>query len=152
MAYKRAMKYLAVSPKTTTELVQYLMKSGVQNSIAESIIIAFTEKGWLNDLTYSQRFIEKAFHEKKKGRLWIEQALLRKGINEDVVNVAFTEYEDMDTFVEVDEALNFARNAILSNRFKSGNILQKLFQTLSRRGYSQETIERVFRELNLDLS
>jgi regulatory protein len=150
--YKRALKYITASPKTSAELSRYLTKCGFHQSSIETVLNQFILKGWLDDLSFSQRFIEKAVREKKKGRIWIEQALLKKGVESDVITSAFTDHLEIDEFTELNEALQFAKKTLLSSRFSSGSIPQKMFQTLARRGYSDEIIEQVFRALKLDLS
>lgn len=102
-----AARKLTARSMTIEEMRSYLLKKGFEKEETESMIAMLREDGYLNDSRYCMEYFEYAFAKNKsRKRVFVE--LRKKGVADDVIEIAFDDYE-ADDEVEFDE-LKMARN------------------------------------------
>lgn len=147
-AYIRAVKYVSYRARTSHELYVFLLSKGVSEHDVEKIITRFKENLWLDDTEYARRFIEQSLKHKSKGKTWIRQALIRKGID---MNVIHQVLQEIDDDCELAEAVSFARKKWVKAEPSNIYLTQKLFQSMTRRGYSIEIIKKALHQLKIEI-
>lgn len=103
------------------------------------------EKGLLNDRAFAKLWIGDRISLKPAGKGLIVRELRAKGIAEDMIEAAFAEYKDL--FDEAELAGPLARRKIASLKgLDPERSKRKVFDFLSRRGFSQNTIWKVIKD------
>jgi regulatory protein len=147
-AYQQAIKYLSYRARTSKQIVDYLCKKGHSESVISSIISQLISRRWIDDKEYAMRFAEQSIFKKHKGQIWIKQMLLRKGIDVVIIQDVL---ENVDNQLVIDEAIAFASKKLSSSSIQKGNTVQKLYQSLMRRGYNHEVIHQVFNTIKIEI-
>ena len=75
----------------TAELREYLRKKGFADAEVKSVIEMLTEDGYLDDSRFCREYFGYAFS-RNKGRNRVFAELRRKGVDEEVISMAFDDY------------------------------------------------------------
>lgn len=161
-----ALAYLEHRDRTCNEMQLYLQRKEYSIEEIKETIEYLVDMGYLCDETYVKKYIDYSIS-KSKGFFKIKIELIKKGINEDLINVLLEESEYLDIENEkqraMSEALKMLKNFEKSNYYINNSDehfdaekykeIQKLKAKIGRRlnslGYSNQivfsTINKLFK-------
>ena len=91
--YDSALRRLSAQPRTEFELRKYLNDKGFMNSEIDDVISEFLSCGYLDDAAFCADYFRYAFG-KGWGRKRIVSELKKKGVDAEVIQNAFADYEE----------------------------------------------------------
>ena len=161
---KNGLRYLSKFETTETQFKSFLKKKidvfnpNLRASKKKEFIHIITEKmkklNYINDLRYSEIKAEKIFNSGCSKKL-LKFKLNEKGINDDIIEKISNKYFS-DKLGEVQSALIFSKKKKIGifyqkqiDKNDASNLKNKWFGTLARRGFSYETVKKVFEIENL---
>jgi regulatory protein len=141
-AYRAALKFLGRRPRTRKEVLEKLTGLGFALDVTHSVVAALIEQGYVDDSEFARRWVEERVVSRKKGRLYVQCELERKGVAREQIARAFDQLEEG---AEAEGAFD-----LLCRRWPltSGDPAVKkrrLVQYLLRRGYAPSVIRQAFR-------
>ncbi len=130
---QRTLEWLLLRPHSTRELRDYLYRKQVEKELANAWVEEFTEKKYLDDLSFSRWFAEGRRRKNKSTRA-IRSELASKGISSVTIQSVVTELESADGSKKsekevLSELINKLRNR---SRYQDE---QKLIQYLLSKGF-----------------
>ena len=126
-------------------MAQRLKQKGHRGFIIAQVIDDLEEKKFLDDKAFARLWIGDRISLRPSGRSFIERELRAKGLKDDVIDAAFGEYEG--AFDEYEIASPLARKKIAALKGADDErSKKKVFDFLSRRGFSYNTIWRIIKE------
>jgi regulatory protein len=138
-AYLRALRYLTSRQRTVKEIERYLARHKYEPAIVEEVVIRIKEQGYIDDERFSKALAEERLAAHGKGKRWIKQELLRKGIDRTLVQETLSGIEENS---ELESASEIARKRwkTMSGKGDAKDGRRKLAAYLARRGYSSGVI------------
>ena len=135
--FSKALSYISSRLKTEKQMKTYLLGKGYSFNTVNEAIEKLKEYGYLNDEYYAKTFAEIA--SKNKGKLYVKQQLLFKGVKGEIVNNLM---QTMDSDIEACQivASKWLKNKTLPLDKKDK---EKLYRFLLSRGFEYETIRHV---------
>lgn len=136
-----AVRFLARHDRTVAQVEQFLASKGASPTQVGQTVRRLSDFRYLNDQTYARRWVDNRLASRPCGRERLKAELQAKGIAEAVADQVMA-----DVFREIDEEELAHRSLEAAQR--RGRRLTS-FQTahfLRRRGFSEETIDRMIRE------
>ena len=144
----RAYSYLGLRSRTKKEMETYLAQKAEIYSYGPEIIQAFIdhliEQGYLNDRKFIDIYVLARQGIKQKGTSVLKNELLQKGIERELIDQYFDENPQNE---DVLAAKLFHK---IISRYSSNTPLErnkKIYNYLSRRGFSYDTIRKTIEEL-----
>lgn len=140
-----ALKYLGYRSRTKKQLYDYLKRKGFEDPVVDKTIEKMQEYGFLNDEEFALRWVESRKTGRPAGRRKIAYELKAKGIDEETLESALNTLTEEE---EQEQALKLAEKASL--RYKhlpSRERMARISQTLMRRGFGWDIVERALRQL-----
>lgn len=144
-AKSNALKFIERSYKTEKEIKEKLQSRGYAEEVISRVMEFLKEYAFIDDAKYAQMYVNDRI--KNKGRNKIKYDLIRKGIDEDIIN---TKINGVDSEEELNTALELGNkkyNSIIKREQDERKIKQKLSQFLVSRGYTWEIANKVLRVL-----
>lgn len=151
---KYAIDYLSKYSSSKTNL-QRILRSKVRrlniekkdkyifyNSI-EKIINDLEKKNYINDSHYVSSKISFFFYQ-GKSKIFIKSYLIQKGIEKNIIDKIFQEFEEVNYNWEIESAKIFAKKKKLS-KYAIDKV--KIFSKLARAGFSYEISKKIFDDL-----
>jgi regulatory protein len=141
---KTALNYLAICPRSATEMERYLRKKEFDLILVREIVDGFRNSGYLDDADYAARYISNKLSKKLVGKNLLFNELMKKGIPRNVIRQALKESESIHG--NFDEVLVIAEKkyGILKNK-KNG--ISKLAYFLHSRGFDAELVNAVINRI-----
>ena len=140
---RKALNYLSIRSRTVEEMKNYFNRKGFSNDIANSVLFELHEKGYLDDLEFSKKYIHQKLKKKDIGKNLIKGGLYKKGVSRKIVDLAISEVEFIDN---LDDLYKLAIGKI--NRIKvKKNIASKLVFYLKQRGFETNGIRIIIERL-----
>ena len=137
-AVERVCYLLKSSDKSEQELRQYL-KDGYYPGEAIDYAIEFLKKHrYINDEEYGRRYVE--YHSAKKSKRQIQYELQRKGLTKEAVSDILEEHP-VDEEAQIRD---YMRKKRLEPEAMTQEERRKAMAALGRKGFSFETVNRVF--------
>lgn len=142
-ATEKAMNLLLQQDRTFKELQERLYKAGFSEQASDYAMNYVTGFGYIDDLRYACNYI--AFHKKTRSRKELRYKLLNKGVEPDVLAVAFEEYDTDDEHEAIQHLIQKRlKGKLLSEmEYEERN---KIIAYLARKGYALPAIKRIMRE------
>jgi Uncharacterized protein conserved in bacteria len=149
--YDSALRRLSAQPRTEFELRKYLNDKGFMNSEIDDVISEFLSCGYLDDAAFCADYFRYAFG-KGWGRKRIVSELKKKGVDAEVIQNAFADYEEENPVDERtiarQEAEKILRMADISGEEPvPEKVLGRIARRLASYGYSPEIIYGIIGEL-----
>ncbi|MDD2646553.1 MAG: RecX family transcriptional regulator [Patescibacteria group bacterium] len=142
-AMQKCFLWLGIRPRSEKELRDKLKEKKFDPQIVNQTIKQIEELGYLNDKEFTRMFIEM---KKSKGKIFIQQELRRKGIEQKIIKDALENYYPLEE--EIESALRLAERKIKSYKnLPNYKIKQKLAQYLAGRGFNWGVVSQVFEKL-----
>ncbi|CUS97318.1 regulatory protein [Candidatus Kryptobacter tengchongensis] len=154
-AKETAYKFLSHKPRTQKEVEERLRQKGFDKNVISKVVQEIKNYGFINDLEYARNFVFDRIKSKTLGKVALKQALLAKGISNDIIEQVLSERENIvDEFEIALELANQKLKQIKSSKKKKrtkNEQKRKIYEFLARRGFSWDVINRVMREIFNDL-
>ena len=142
-----AMFLLSKKDRTKKEIIDKLKDKDYDDEIIYSVLDKLEEYNYINDEVYCEKYINDKTKFSKYGINKIKSKLYLKGVDKDIIS---KEIVKIDNDLEIENALALSKkklNSIKENdKYK---IKAKLSNHLIAKGFSYDTIRKVFLELNL---
>lgn len=143
-ALQVAYMYLSQQLRSTYEVKQKLRQAEVDENTIELIIERLTAEHLIDDLAFAQSLVRTLAKTSLKGPRIVQQTLIQKHIEPDVVTIALTEYQvewqvENATKLYLQLAKRYQKLAGFAKE-------QKLSQSLFQKGYSQTIIQQVMQD------
>jgi regulatory protein len=137
---QRVYAFVSIRPRSEWEMKSWLKRKKVDPSTQELIIEKLHTLSLLNDLDFAKWWIEQRNTFRPKGAAFLKHELRKKGVPVSIISQAVAE-------TPIDEEV-LARTLVEKkirtlSRYPSDVQSQKLFDYLSRRGFSLSIIRRV---------
>jgi len=137
---------LTYRPRSCREVRDKLKRKKYREELIEEVIGQLHKLGFLDDGKFAHSWMESRLLNKPIGRRLLEQELRQKGIDgeiiEEVIQDAFSKYNEEDL------ALTLARKRLkIYSELNDITRKRRLYSYLGRRGFSLETISRIFERL-----
>ncbi|WP_010269370.1 regulatory protein RecX [Paenibacillus senegalensis] len=143
-AYLHGLQLIGRRPHAVQELVTKLVDRGYGKHTVDAAVIRLKELGYLDDLVFAKLWTEHRLIRQHKGKQWVKQELMQKGVSSKHIE------EAMGQFAEEDEFDGAMQLGVKKWRQVKGDHLEKKRKTsayLWRRGYSPAIVQKVVREL-----
>lgn len=142
---EKVFRFLSYRPRSEQEIKNYLNKKEVGEETQKIILQRLKESNFLDDLEFARWLVRQRSQRKPKGRLFLKNELLQKGVKPELVNEVLKERTPSE---EMSHAESLAKKKLV--QLKGQGYLekkQKLFSYLSRRGFDFETITQAIDKL-----
>ncbi|WP_309122957.1 RecX family transcriptional regulator [Paenibacillus sp.] len=148
-AYVKAVRWLGNRPRTEKEIRTYLVRKEYEPSAIDDCVRRLTEQRYVDDERFSRSLAEERLQRQGKGKQWIKQELLQKGVAKATVQEAVG---DIDPEEEKASATTVARKRwrTLSGQEDRVAAKRKLYAYLARRGFSAAAVREAVREATAD--
>lgn len=142
----RALHLLNTMGRTEMQLRQKLLDSEYPEDIVEEVLEYVKSFGYVDDVNYSKNFI--LSRKEKKSKLEIRMLLQKKGVANDIIDIAMEECLGKDdTINAIKEIL---RKRKIDPKHSDPKEVQKAFGYLMRKGFRYEDIKNAFSELDYE--
>ncbi len=141
-AFDRSLLILSYRANSSGEMRQKLSKN-FEKPIIDKVICRLEKSGLLNDKEFAQHFAE----DSKKGKRLVRLELQKKGIDKETIEQVIQEKDDA---IELENAKKAAEKVLKKyEKEDSQTKKQKLYENLSRRGFSYDIFKKVVIEMNI---
>ncbi len=139
-------KLLSRRMYTRKEIYNKLQSRKYSEKVIQDVISLMEEYGYTNDKKFAEEWIESRMRTKPKGKIALRQELMRKGIDESIIEHALESKIEGSKLFET--AMELARRKIKSyNKDDALTAKRKLMNFLTRRGFDFETINNIVEEV-----
>ena len=140
-----ALRLLSFSPRSIEELRKRLALKKYAPEIVAQVVELLKKQGFLNDKKFAELFAQSRVHSRPAGKKQLAFDLQKKGLSKEVVAGAMANLGDYDEKKAAKELVfgRFQRMSGISDEKKKARI----FGFLKRRGFSNDVIFPVLREL-----
>lgn len=132
-AYNRAIGYLAIRPRSTKEVRDYLWRKQYEPAIAERVMQRLDEKGYLRDAAFARSWVQSRALAKPVSKRRLQMELQQKGIVEQERLDAMQSYDERAALLRIIEKK--------SRQSKYANNRQKFVEYLARQGFNFDLIQ-----------
>ena len=142
--YNKVLHYIDFKPRSKKEVYNYLLNLDVDEKSINEIIQKLIKIQYLDDERYAQSYILELIR-KSKGRLYILQNLLNKGIDQDLIQKYLNEYSFDEEKKNALKIVNKFISSIQKNPIKKQKM--QITNKLLQEGYSFDIINYVLGEI-----
>lgn len=133
-----ALKLLSYRGRSEKELGDRLRRKGISETVISSVLRYLKETGLVNDMTLAEALKREAIYTKMLSRTSARHYVLGKGIPREIVESVFGDGDTGDS----ETALRFVDKRLRSLKHYPPEVIRRrLYNLLSRRGYSYDTIK-----------
>ena len=138
-----AVRYLAVRDRTSAQVRDYLQRKGALPDQSERIVARMSALGYLDDRAYAERWVTRLIADRPMGRERLKEELGARGVEHSLAESTIRK-----ALQSVDED-RLARSALDSaQRRGRGLTRMQAAWFLRRRGFGEDTIERMMDDCN----
>ena len=141
-AFDRSLLILSYRANSSGEMRRKLTKN-FEKPIIDKVIVKLEKLGLLNDEEFAKNFAENS----KKGKRLVRLELLKKGIKKEIAEEVV---QEKDQEKELENALKLADKIL--KRYPKEDVQtkkKKIYENLSRRGFSYDIFKKVVIEMNI---
>lgn len=132
--YHRALRYIAMRPRSTQEMVRYLQRHEAPEALAQSIIHKMSDLGLLDDASYAATFVRDRQLLRPTSRRKLALELKKRGIADEHARAALEQGE----VSEKDSLRSVIAKKRRQTKYRDD---EKLMQYLARQGFSYSDIK-----------
>lgn len=146
-AHSLALRYLSRFNVPRKKLIDYLENKGIEKTLAIKVASKLERLGYLNDFDYALAFVQRK--KEKFGSFRLYGELIKKGVSKKVANEAVREVSEKEERKTLKQIASdyLKKNSGLDKKI----IKRRLAGFLIRRGFSQESVLAVLREVLEDI-
>ncbi|MDA8086684.1 MAG: regulatory protein RecX [Nitrospiraceae bacterium] len=138
-AFQHALKLLSYRSRSRAELAERLLRKGFTKDSVDAALQKLERLGYINDSALAAALERQARETRRLGRKGALGFLLKRGIPAGLAASALAGYDESEGAAEV------ARKKLRAMKQAAPEAARRrLYGALARRGYSAETIRRVF--------
>jgi regulatory protein len=145
-AYLRVIKWLALRHRTEQEIRVFLKKKNVKDKIIDECIFRLMNENYINDIQTSMHLAEERITKQGKGKRWVSNELMHKGVDSSLINQVISHIDDQQ---ELNSAIKIGQKKwqLISSKFENIETITKLYNFLSRRGYSSPIVRKAIHHI-----
>lgn len=140
LAYQRAVRYLALRPRSRTEIEGYLRGKGDSEETVAQVLARLESGGYVDDAQFARFWVENRLRFRPRGSRAMRFELRQKGLAQDDIDAALEGWDEEEAAWEA-VAGKVERWQGLDER----EFLQKAMAYLSRRGFNFDVCRDVGR-------
>ena len=138
----RAMNLLQTKDYTQKQLKDKLLQGGYGEAIAEEAMEYVKSYHYVDDLRFCKNYI--SYRLEQKSRKKLEMELMQKGVSKEVILQAFNELsENGQTIDEITMITELLEKKKFDKDAADRKEMARMYGFLSRRGFSQDAIQKV---------
>jgi regulatory protein len=137
LAFQRAVRYLGMRPRSSAEIVTYLKRKEVDESVVEVVVHRLNERGYLDDEAFARFWVENRNRFRPRGAQALRHELRQKGVERETIDTALEEQDEEGAAWAAVEG-KIGRWADL----EKSEFEQKLMALLARRGFRYDVCRR----------
>lgn len=148
-AYLRVLRWLGSRQRTEKEIQRYLNRNKYEPTIVAEVIARVRSEGYVDDERFSQTVAEERLISHGKGKNWIRQELLHKGVDRSIVQMTLSQ---IDEDAELRSATEIARKRwrTTGDKGDAREARRKLTAFLARRGFTASIVQSAVRSVTAD--
>lgn len=140
-AKNKALNILERTRRTEHEMITKLSQSGYSMNVVENVIDFLKEYRFIDDIMYAKDYVN--IYSKRKSKRKIEFELKKKGIDSNIIDECFIDYDEINEEEIIEKILS-------KYRLEDGTIpkekFNKIATSLYRKGFNNSIILRKMRE------
>ena len=140
--YNQTLNLIARRPRSQWEIEDYLKRKGLTAEESVSILNMLKERGYINDLDFSTRWVESRRLLKQMSKRKLSLELRQKRISDEIIQQVLNEDEANEQEVLRELILKKSQQTRYKDR-------QKLIAYLARQGFNYDDIKQVISEISL---
>jgi regulatory protein len=135
---------LTVRARSRSELTQALLRKGIEEDLADSVVQKFVDAGLVDDASFAESWVHSRHQHQGLGRKALGFQLRRKGVDEHVVADALSLVDEES---EAERARELVRHKLNTMTVTDNTArMRRLIGMLARKGYSESLAFRIVRE------
>lgn len=147
-AMKLAMQWINRKPLSEAQLTEKLREESIDDELIARVMVRLRGIGAVDDEALGGQLIDELIRNKSAGPRLLRQKLRERGLNKKLIDKLVSEHSAASSF---EDALHLAKQRLIRlRRVPPPSRGRKLAGLLARRGYDEDTVERVISELKLD--
>ncbi len=146
---KVSFDYLSYRIRTVAEIRKKLHSKKISGETIEKVIAHLKELGLLNDSEFARQLIAEKIKNKPQGRRMLEKKLYEKGISRDTSAEILNSMLDDSTESALAEKL-YSKLKPKLNELEPVDARKKIYETLARKGFEYETINKIILKFNAE--
>lgn len=150
-AREASFRYLGRRDHSSHELKQKLIKKGFQEVVIDELIEEFIEKGFLNDHSFSIKFITEKTELNRWGRKKIESELYKKGVQQKTIHESLKTVFDNLSQDQICLDLVMKRKRHFLRETDPYKRKMKIFNYLAGRGFTSSDIKKAMPQIATEL-
>jgi len=144
-ARQYALKLLSYRGRSEKELEERLTRKGFSKTIASFAINNLKDLGLIDDMALAETLKREALTSKLLSQKGAKTYMLQRGIPRCIIDQILSHDENIDT---QNARRLMGKKLKAFKNYPSEVVRRRLYNLLIRRGYSSETIARIFRNIN----
>ena len=146
-----SLRYVSFRPRSEKELTDFLQKKlrawhTSAPTVLTKVLDRMRELGFLDDRKFIQWWVEQRNTHRPKGKRIIVQELQQKGINKSLIEEVLADFSDGSGEIELAKQ-TLSKKLRVWEKFPKMEKKRKIYDYLTRRGFSGDTIWRVIDEV-----
>src|SRR5580693_6603229 len=138
------LQQLTLAPKTRAQLRDVLVKRGIPDDVADSVLGRFTEVGLIDDAAFARAWVESRHYSKGLAGRALGAELRRRGVSDEEIREAVA---TLDPDAEAETARRLVEQKLAATRGQPPQTrTRRLAGMLARKGYPAGLAFRVIRE------
>jgi regulatory protein len=137
LAFQRAVRYLGMRPRSSAEIVTYLKRKEVDETVVEDVVRRLHEKGYLDDEAFARFWVDNRNRFRPRGAQALRHELRQKGVERETIDATLDEQDE-----------DVAATAALQPKVSRWSTLEKMefeqkgISFLARRGFRFDVCRR----------
>ena len=136
--YNSALRYLALSPRSTSQLSDYLGRKGYSGTQITQAVAKLTSIGYLNDNEFARLWVQNRMRLNPKSAMELRAELTKKGLAKEIIDAAIAELDEDDQLRAIGQIIE------RKSRQTAYRDKQKLLRYLAQKGYSYNLVKKAF--------
>lgn len=136
MAYKMALRFLTVRPRSRKEMIDYLKRKETRGEVLDEVLGRLVQLGLLDDKRFAEEWVRSRLLTKPRSRKMLFRELHTKGVSSGDIELALSLIEPED---ELGALVGLIEKKRRSSRYTES---EKIIGYFVRQGYSYSLIKR----------
>ncbi len=142
-AYNKSISYLGYRSRSRKEVAVYLERKGFSTEVIEKTLEKLESYRFVNDDDFARLWVRNRKYGKLMGRRIINQELIHKGVDREIIEDALKEITEED---ELRKAIQLAQKTLPKySKLMKKEQAYKTGQVLARKGFGWEVIRKALR-------
>lgn len=146
-----AIRFLSRRPHSKIELKIKLIRKKHAPNVIKEVLDTLESSDLINDVLFTQLFIEEKIRTKKFGLIKIKSELMKRGIERNIIENSLNNSESEKLNSNAMILLNKKREMLIKRGVKEDKLKLKLFTFLISKGYDYETVKNLINKELEDL-